>query len=124
MNSERYQQGLEQMAALCGPDQVQRLQALEAVAPHLSRYAVEFFGDLYKDSALDVKTQEIATIAALVTLGNASRQLKLHINVALNVGCTREEITSVITQMCAYAGFPAASNGMSVAREVFAERDA
>ena len=124
MNSGRYRQGLEKMADLCGPDQVQRLQALESVAPHLARYSAEFFGDLYNDSVLDVKTQEIATIATLVALGNASRQLKLHINVALNVGCPREEITSVITQMCAYAGFPAATNGMSVAREVFAERDA
>jgi hypothetical protein len=42
---------------------------------------------------------------------------------ALNVGCTRQEITEVILQMAIYAGFPAALNGMFAAKDVFAERD-
>jgi 4-carboxymuconolactone decarboxylase len=42
---------------------------------------------------------------------------------ALNVGCTREEIIEIITQMAVYAGFPAALNGMAVAKDVFADRD-
>jgi Carboxymuconolactone decarboxylase family len=43
----------------------------------------------------------------------------VHIAGALNVGCTREEITEVIMQIAVYAGFPAALNGLAVAREVF-----
>jgi 4-carboxymuconolactone decarboxylase len=47
----------------------------------------------------------------------------VHINGALNVGCTREEIVEVIIQMAVYAGFPAALNGMFAAKEVFRQRD-
>ncbi len=55
-------------------------------------------------------------------MGNAQPQLKVHINGALNVGCSKQEIVEVIIQMSVYAGFPAALNGMTAAKEVFAER--
>jgi len=70
-----------------------------------------------------LKSREIATVAALTAMGTAVPQLKVHINAALNVGCTREEIVEVIMQMAVYAGFPAALNGMFVAKDVFKERD-
>ena len=53
-------------------------------------------------------------------MGNAAPQLKVHLQAALNVGVTREEIVEVIMQMAVYAGFPAALNGLAAAREVFA----
>jgi 4-carboxymuconolactone decarboxylase len=90
----------------------------------LGRYTIEFpFGDIYSRPGLDLKSREIATVAALTALGNARPQLKVHINAALNVGCTRQEVIEVITQMTVYAGFPAALNGMFAAKEVFGERD-
>jgi len=73
---------------------------------------------------LDLKLRQIATVAALTALGNAQPQLKFHIQGALNVGCTRQEIIELITQMSVYAGFPKAANAMVVAREVFQELDA
>ncbi len=54
----------------------------------------------------------------MTALGNAQPQLKLHIHGALNVSCTREEIVEVIIQIAVYGGFPAALNGISVARDV------
>ena len=73
---------------------------------------------------MDLKSREIATMAALTALGNAQPQLKVHIHGTLNVGCTREEVIEVIIQMAVYAGFPAALNGMFAAKkEVFKERD-
>lgn len=63
-------------------------------------------------------------IAALTALGNATPQLKVHLQAALNVGVTREEIVEVLMQMAVYAGFPAALNGLAAAREVFAAGDA
>jgi 4-carboxymuconolactone decarboxylase len=90
----------------------------------LGRYIIEFaFGDIYARPGLDLKLREIATVAALTALGNAQPQLKVHIHGALNVGCTREEVVEVILQMAVYAGFPAALNGVTAAKEVFQERD-
>jgi 4-carboxymuconolactone decarboxylase len=58
-------------------------------------------------------------VAQLTALGTAAPQLKVHIGAALNVGATREEVVEVIQQMAVYAGFPAALNGVTAAREVF-----
>ena len=46
----------------------------------------------------------------------------MHVNGALNVGCSETEVIEVIIQMAVYAGFPAALNGLSAAKEVFDER--
>jgi 4-carboxymuconolactone decarboxylase len=62
-------------------------------------------------------------VAALTALGNATPQLKVHIHGALNVGCTKQEVVEIMMQMAVYAGFPAALNGLSAAKEVFAERE-
>jgi 4-carboxymuconolactone decarboxylase len=90
----------------------------------LGKYTIEFpFGDVYSRSGLDLKSREIATVAALTALGHTLPQLKVHINGALNVGCTREEVIEIIIQMAIYAGFPAALNAMSIAKEVFEARN-
>lgn len=117
--NERYQRGLDALEAIGGAASVAGLVNLRTLAPDLSRYTIEAFGDIYANPTLDVKTREIATVAALTALGTARPQLRVHIQNALNVGCTRQEIVEVITQMFAYAGFPAALNGMDVARDVF-----
>jgi 4-carboxymuconolactone decarboxylase len=39
------------------------------------------------------------------------------------VGCTRQEIIELITQMSVYAGFPKSINAMVAAKEVFQEQD-
>ncbi|MGY4304269.1 4-carboxymuconolactone decarboxylase [Bradyrhizobium sp. USDA 4369] len=101
------------------------IAALADIAPDFATYVIEFpFGDIYSRPGLDLRSREIATIAALTALGNASPQLKVHIHAGLNVGLSRDEITEVIMQMAVYAGFPAALNGLFVAKAVFAEADA
>ncbi|MEO1521381.1 MAG: carboxymuconolactone decarboxylase family protein [Cyanobacteria bacterium J06633_2] len=123
--SDRYQRGWQKLSEIDGHAGENVISSLEDIAPDLARYVIEFpFGDVYSRPGLDLKSREIATIAALAALGNAQLQLKVHIHGALNVGCTREEIVEVMIQMAVYAGFPAALNGIFAAKEVFAERDA
>jgi 4-carboxymuconolactone decarboxylase len=52
-------------------------------------------------------------------MGNARPQLEAHIVGGLNIGLTREEIVEIIMQMAAYAGIPAAVNGLMAARKAF-----
>ncbi|MGF1571199.1 MAG: carboxymuconolactone decarboxylase family protein [Nodosilinea sp.] len=118
--SERLQRGWEQLKAIDGEAGEQVIESLSQIAPDLARYVIEFpFGDIYTRPGLDLKSREIATVAALTALGNARPQLKVHIQAALNVGCSRTEIVEVVMQMAVYAGFPAALNGMTVVKEVF-----
>jgi 4-carboxymuconolactone decarboxylase len=124
MSDDRYERGLKKLKEIDGEAGQKVIESLRDIAPDLGRYTIEFpFGDIYSRPGLDLKSREIATVAALTALGNAAPQLKVHISGALNVGCSREEIIEVILQMAVYAGFPAALNGMFAAKEVFRERD-
>ncbi|HQT25979.1 MAG TPA: carboxymuconolactone decarboxylase family protein [Burkholderiales bacterium] len=125
MDKERFSRGLEKLKEIHGKKGEAAMDTLREVAPDLSRYIVEFpFGDVYSRGVLSLKERQIITVSALAALGNAEPQLKVHIHGALNVGCTRQEIVEIMIQMAVYAGFPAALNGISAAKEVFAERDA
>lgn len=122
--SDRYKKGWETIKRIYGDVGEEVLESVRSVSPDLARYTIEFpFGDVYARPGLDLKSREIATIAALVTLGNSPRELKAHIRGALNVGCTREEVVEVIIQMAVYAGFPAAINGIELAKDVFEQLD-
>ncbi|SMB78478.1 carboxymuconolactone decarboxylase family protein [Deinococcus hopiensis] len=120
----RFQRGWDTLRTVDGEGGEAVIESLRDVSPDLGRMVVEFaFGDVISRPGLDLKSREIATVAALTALGNARPQLKVHIHGALNVGCTREEVVETIMQMAVYAGMPAALNGMFAAKEVFAERD-
>jgi 4-carboxymuconolactone decarboxylase len=124
MIQERYERGWGKLKQVDGEAGERVIESLKDIAPDLGRYIIEFpFGDIYSRPGLDLKSRQIATVAALTSLGNAQPQLKVHIHGALNVGCTREEVVEVIIQMAVYAGFPAALNGISIAKQVFKERD-
>ena len=118
MTSERYTIGREMLQRVDGKGGDAVVNSLKDIAPDFARYLIEFpFGDIYARPGLDLRSREIATIAALTALGNAAPQLKVHIAAGLNVGLTQEEITEVIMQMAVYAGFPAALNGLFAAKE-------
>ncbi|MDG1640563.1 carboxymuconolactone decarboxylase family protein [Klebsiella huaxiensis] len=121
MTSVRFTTGQEMLQRVDGKGGDAVINSLKDIAPDFARYLIEFpFGDIYARPGLDLRSREIATIAALTALGNAAPQLKVHIATGLNVGLTQEEITEVIMQMAVYAGFPAALNGLFAAKEVFA----
>lgn len=123
-NKDRYQRGWEKLKEIDGEAGERVIESLKDIAPEFARYVIEFpFGDIYSRPGLDLKSREIAVVAALTALGNAAPQLKVHIHAALNVGLTRQEVIEVIMQMAVYAGFPAALNGLFAAKDVFKERD-
>ena len=123
-HDDRYARGWAKLKEIDGTAGEKVVASLASIAPDFARLLIEFpFGDMYSRPQLDLRAREIATIAALAALGNAQPQLKVHIEAALNVGCTRDEIVEVFMQMAVYAGFPAALNALFAAREVFERRD-
>ena len=120
----RYERGLAKLQEIDGEGGVKVVESLADIAPDFARLLIEFpFGDVYSRPGLDLRAREIAVVAALTAMGNAAPQLKVHIQGALNVGVTRTEVVEIIMQMAVYAGFPAALNGLTAAREVFAAAD-
>ncbi|MEU2554488.1 carboxymuconolactone decarboxylase family protein [Streptomyces sp. NPDC013313] len=123
--SERYKKGIAYYESIHGAAGARSFDALEGIAPGFADLLIEFtLGDIHSRPGLDVKTRELITVAALTAMGTANLQLKTHVDSAMNVGWTKEEIIETITQMAVYAGFPAALNGFFAAAEVFAAREA
>jgi len=123
MDNKRYQQGWAKLKEVDGQAGENVIESLRDIAPDFARLIIEFpFGDIYTRPGLDLKTRELAVVAALTALGNAAPQLKVHLQGARNVGCSEQEIVEVIMQMAVYAGFPAALNGLFAAKEVFTQR--
>ena len=121
MPSERFITGQKMLQKVDGKGGDAVVESLQDIAPDFAQYLIEFpFGDIYSRPGLDLRSREIATVAALTALGNAAPQLKVHIGAALHVGLTQDEIVEVIMRMAVYAGFPAALNGLFAAKEVFA----
>ena len=95
------------------------LGSLAETCPDLPRFVREFaFGDIYSRPGLSPRDREIAIIASLTTLGYAGEEVKAHMQGALNVGVTREELIEVVLQTVPYAGFPAAIGAMRKLAEI------
>lgn len=125
MDNERYRQGWAKLKEVDGQAGENVIDSLRDIAPDFARLLIEFpFGDIYTRPGLDLKTRELATVAALTAMGTAAPQLRVHLHGARNVGCTEQEIVEVLMQMAVYAGFPAALNGLLAAKEVFAQHQA
>ncbi len=100
------------------------IESLEDIAPDLGRYVIEFaFGDIYKRQGISLQQKQLVTIASLATQGGCEPQLNVHINAALNVGLTRDDIVEAIIHCIPYTGFPKVLNAVFVAKKVFEERD-
>jgi len=98
----------------------------DGVFPDFAETLVEFaYGRLYAREGLDLKTRQIATVAALTALGGQTGpQLRVNLEHALAAGASERELLEVILQMSVYGGMPAALNGMNVAMQLFEELDA
>jgi 4-carboxymuconolactone decarboxylase len=73
----RYLQGLAKLREIDGQAGEHVVASLADIAPDFARYLIEFpFGDIYSRPGLDLRSREIAVVAALTALGNATPQLK------------------------------------------------
>jgi len=126
MTTDRYQRGLAKMMEYTPPggsaSHQQIADELQNLAPDVPRYMVEFaFGDIYSRPGLTKQEQAFVTVASLVTLGT-DPQVELHINTAITVGLTQDQIVSALIHLLPYIGFPRVLNALAIAGRVFAER--
>jgi 4-carboxymuconolactone decarboxylase len=124
-NVPRRERGLKALA-LTSKDAGQRvIKSLSDITPDLADFIIDFaYGDIISRDVLSPKHKEVSMIAVCVAKGTMEPQMKVHINAAMNVGCSRPEIVELMTHMAVYAGFPAALNGLTACREVVKEIEA
>ncbi|MEV4057116.1 carboxymuconolactone decarboxylase family protein [Amycolatopsis sp. NPDC049688] len=86
-----------------------RLDALFATVPALGELAVgTVYGHLHERPALDARTREAATLAAIVAAGMVGPPLSVHLRTGPASGLSPAEICEVVVQTAAFAGFPRA----------------
>ena len=78
-------------------------------------------GQMYAREKIPHKTRQLVTISALTVLSRLD-ELRLHIQAALNVGCTPEEIAEVIFQTLVYGGVPTANAALKTLKSVLEEK--
>lgn len=121
---DRLQRGLKKLHEVDGKAGEDVINNMNDIFPDFVKYMIEYvFGDIYARNILDLKSKEMAVVAALTAMGNAKPQLKVHLNGALNVGCTINEMKEIILQISAYAGFPTSINAIDELKNVLKERE-
>lgn len=120
----RRKQGEEVLTRVTGHPGEAVFNSLADINPALGHHVAAFaFGDIYDRPGLDHRSRQLVTLGVLTALGGTEPQLKTHINVALNVGLTRDEIIEALLQAAVFCGFPRVLNATAVAREVFQARE-
>jgi len=93
-----------------------------AVEEDFNQIGAEYgYGECWGRSALGYRIRSFLTMAALQAL-YANDQLHFHINNAVNLGITGEEIHEALAHAGVYAGVACWRNAANVARDIFLQR--
>jgi len=99
-----------------------RLDQLFRAAPALAELAVgTVYGHLSHRPALDERTREAVAIAAIVAAGCWESPLSVHVRTGLAAGLTPAEISEILVETAAFAGFPRTVSAVSKLPDLFAE---
>ncbi len=79
------------------------------------------FGEVWNETAIDVKTKCIITVVSLMASGITDTSLTYHLQNAKANGVTKEEIAAIITHATMYVGWPKGWAVFRLAKEVWNE---
>ena len=122
MSNERYERGLEVRRAVLGAQHVEKsIKSADDFTRPLQELVTEnCWGGVWLRDGLSRKTRSFITLAMLIAL-NRPHEIKVHLRGALNNGITKDELRELFLHASAYCGWPAAVDGMRVAKEFFSE---
>jgi len=120
---DRFEHGMKVLTRIDGAAGQKVIDSLADISPELGHQIVAWgFGDIYDRPGLADRDRQLVTLGMLTALGGCEPQLEVHINAALNVGLTTDEIIEALLHSAVYCGMPKAVNATVVAKKVFTER--
>ena len=119
-DEQRYAKGLEIQAHIYGSEIAERYTWLSGeFAQAVPRFLTELcFGDFNTRTGLDGKTRELLTVVLLAAMGGAEVQVKSHVEGALKVGNTKEEIVCALVHASGYMGIPRLFNALNICKDL------
>jgi len=120
---ELYRRGLAIRKEIFGKETVDKRMAAvgDYGAPLQNIVNAYAYGDIWARPGMERKTRSLIVLAMTAAI-NRPAEFKVHVNGALNNGCTREEIREVLLLIALYCGIPASNDAHRIALETFAEK--
>ena len=120
---ELYRRGLAIRKEIFGNEAVEKRMAAvgDYGAPLQNIINAYAYGDIWARPGLERRTRSLVVIGMTAAL-NRPAEFKVHVNGALNSGCTPDEIREVLLLIALYCGIPASNDAHRIALETFAER--
>lgn len=123
--ASRRQRGLETLALTSAASGEAVLAGLSVLAPDIGHMILDHgYGDIFHRTAIDLKTRELTTCAAMAARATKASEtpFRVHVNAALTAGATRAEIVEVLLNLLPHCGYPIVQQAMRMAGEEFAKR--
>lgn len=122
-NNSKYQLGMQALKHYHGGHVGEKMVTeLEAISPEMAKMTIEWaFAEVVSRNGITPQLRELVTIAACISNGTLTPQLRAHYHSALKLGVTKQEIIEVILQMVFYAGLASSSNALRLLQEVYIE---
>jgi 4-carboxymuconolactone decarboxylase len=120
---ELYRRGLAIRKEIFGKEAVEKRMAAvgDYGAPLQNIINAYAYGDIWARPGLERRIRSLVVIGMTAAL-NRPAEFKVHVNGALNSGCTPDEIREVLLLIALYCGIPASNDAHRIALETFAER--
>ena len=122
-NQDQFERGRKLRIDMFGQESVaRRVDALGDFGQPLQHIINAYaYGDVWSRSALPPASKSLVMIAMMAAAGHEN-ELRVHLQGAVNNGCSAEEIQEVLLLLALYCGIPAANKAHSIAVDVL--RDA
>jgi 4-carboxymuconolactone decarboxylase len=117
-----YQRGVARREEYMGPPSGPGPEPVTQAEREFSRLTTEYYwGSVWTRPGLDLPSRSICTLACLTALGREG-PLRSHIQGALHVGLSPEEIVEVFIHATFYGGLPFTRAAIDMANEIFRAR--
>lgn len=119
-NPELRRRGISYLEELFGDGAADALvHDMEGLCPDFTDMTIEWaLGGIAARPGLDRISRELVALAACVTLGHATTQMRAHSQAALRAGATRQQIIEAILQLTFYAGGAAVRNALVQIKDI------
>lgn len=115
----KYERGKKNLEKLSGRPEPATKTGYAAFSPEIERFLKEhLFADLFERDVLTYPERELATIAALVSLGGVEPMLQSHLGIGLHTGLTPAQLRQVMAVTETSVGKKEAEAGRTVLAKV------
>jgi 4-carboxymuconolactone decarboxylase len=102
-------------------DQMKKAPPDPFLVPFFETAVEHVWGGVWNRPGLDLKYRSLVVVSVLAAIGQ-HEELKTHLDGALNLGWTVDELREALLQVSGYAGFPAAHVALRALSEVVTRR--